>query len=168
MSSLIERCSCNWARTSFGCIAGGSASRKLASMSRNHSRSSSMSVVTSLLRCLLRWRRSALRWICSTIASYRRLSRVTRLSMVPAPSPGEIWHNCGPTVLMASRTGRISSKSLSNLMMSVSRGSPAASVCSATCIQSTNRRWDSWNCWTRGKVSWARLRKSPPLVAKSP
>jgi len=52
------------------------------------------------------WMRSPLRWICSAIASNLRLSRVTRPSMVEAPSPGDIWHSCGPTKLMLSNTGR--------------------------------------------------------------
>lgn len=31
---------------------------------------------------------------------------MTRPSIVEAPSPGDIWHSCGPTKLMLSSTGR--------------------------------------------------------------
>jgi hypothetical protein len=98
-----------------------------------------------LSTCLERWMRSPLRWICSAIASNLRLSLVTRPSIVEAPSPGDIWHSCGPTKLMLSSTGRNSATHQGNSISS-ENVSPNLSKCqnrnhipatSGVCVNST-------------------------------
>jgi len=167
ISSFSALCSFSWTLMTSGSELGGSASRIWLSTSRNHSSSSSMSPITSSDRCLESWMRSPLRWICSAIASNLRLSRVTRPSMVEAPSPGDIWHSCGPTKLMLSNTGRNSWISCSSRWISSSRGSAHCNWASAPIIQSTRRLWLLWNCWTNGNASWACLSRSAPRVVRS-